>query len=228
MSEVKSLPPDQTPALTQAEVEKLLETKFEATYKKFEDQVKTEGENIKKDFLTFFGLFASFMAFLSIEIQLFKVRDDWRELLGVTSISFSFIVLFALVLNDVAIRKDNTSEEEAKKNGKVNSTKWTTRGWMYLFTLLFAGLGTLLLFQGGKVSSAKAIENFEKKIVADSSHISLKLLKIDSLTKSYNTLEIRVNELEQAGRQLNKDAIMLNEHLNKNQKVTNYIRESIK
>lgn len=129
------------------EVKTLLNVELENSVKIIKDDVIKEGQEIKRDFLTIFGLFASFVTFLSIEVQVFKNRDNILELIGITSISLSFVMFFALVINDIS--KDKSEWKDFLKP-------------TYIINISFAILGVLALYIGGDLSQNE-IKNIEKQ-----------------------------------------------------------------
>lgn len=132
------------------EVKVLLNNELETSVKSIKSDVVKEGQEIKRDFLTIFGLFASFVTFLSIEVQVFKNRDNILELIGITSISLSFVMFFALVINDIS--KDKSEWKDFKKP-------------TYVINIVFAILGVLALFIGGNLAKneIKDLQNQNKK-----------------------------------------------------------------
>jgi hypothetical protein len=115
------------------EVKELLKAELEQSVSTLKSEMKKESEDTKKDFLTFFGLFASFVTFLSIEIQLFKNSDNILELVGVSSLSLSFVMFFALILNEM-IKGDYQLKDLRKPK--------------YLINLAFLVVGVACLFFG--------------------------------------------------------------------------------
>lgn len=73
----------------------------EAT-RNLKNNIKKEGEDLKKDFIIIFGLFASFVSFLSIEVQIFKTEINIFQLIGISSLTISFIMFFAIVISDIS------------------------------------------------------------------------------------------------------------------------------
>jgi len=108
-------------------------------------ELKVEVQEIKKDFLIIFGLFASFVTFISINVQVFKNNDNTLELIGICSISLSFIIFFALIINGIVKQQLEWSDlirpayiinltfliigvafiacSEKRKNGLINELK---------------------------------------------------------------------------------------------------------
>ncbi len=128
------------------QVRKVFEVDLENAIVGLKKEVKMEGQEVKKDFLTFFGLFASFVTFLSIEVQVFKNKESVFELLGITSISLSFIMFFALVINDIA--KDKSEWKDFCKP-------------TYILNIVFAGIGIFFL-SFGEFKYKNRIEELEK------------------------------------------------------------------
>jgi hypothetical protein len=122
------------------EVKLLLKEELKTSVSEIKSDLTKESQETKKDFLTIFGLFASFVTFLSIEVQVFKNKDNVLELIGITSISLSFVMFFALVINDIS--KDKNEWSDFKKPS-------------YILNLLFAGVGILFLYIGATCSINK-------------------------------------------------------------------------
>ena len=155
------------------QVRTLLQGDLQTAVQGLKDEVKKEGQEIKKDFLTIFGLFASFVTFLSIEVQVFKNKDNVFELIGITSISLSFVMFFALVINDIA--KDKSEWKDFLKP-------------TYIFNAFFAVMGMIFLYIGG-TSSIHRIDNVEKQIKSDSTIISFQKIEIQTLQTKVVTLD---------------------------------------
>lgn len=150
----------------QEEVKALLQEELKTSVQTLKDEVKKEGQEIKKDFLTIFGLFASFVTFLSIEVQVFKNKDNVLELIGITSISLSFVMFFALVINDIA--KDKSEWKDFRKP-------------TYVMNSIFAIVGMIFLYIGG-TSSIKRLDIIEKQSKSDSTEINLLKSTVQQLT----------------------------------------------
>lgn len=123
---------------TKDEFLKLIEPGLKDLVEKSINEIKKENAEIKKDYLIIFGIFASFVTFISLEVQVFRNNDNIHELLGVSAISLSFILSFAFIINNIA-------------NGK---TKWTHL-WspISILTIIFLLLGIFFLFQKGSISN---------------------------------------------------------------------------
>lgn len=63
------------------------------------ESIRKEFQDLKKDFITVFGIFASFVTFLSVEIQIFKIVTDFWLLLGLSSFLLASILLFSFSIN---------------------------------------------------------------------------------------------------------------------------------
>lgn len=159
------------------QVRNLLQGDLQTAVQGLKDEVKKEGQEIKKDFLTIFGLFASFVTFLSIEVQVFKNKDNVFELIGITSISLSFVMFFALVINDIA--KDKSEWKDFQKP-------------TYIFNAFFAVMGMIFLYIGG-TSSIHRIDNIERQIKSDSTKISSQNKEIQDLQMKVETLDTLIN-----------------------------------
>lgn len=146
------------------EVKELLKAELEQSVSTLKSEMKKESEDTKKDFLTFFGLFASFVTFLSIEIQLFKNSDNILELVGVSSLSLSFVMFFALILNEM-IKGDYQLKDLQKPK--------------YLVNLAFLVVGVACLFSGSfretnRLSNLKARQHTDSVRVIE---LNLELIK---------------------------------------------------
>jgi hypothetical protein len=140
----------------QEEVKEFFKNEFENSISDLRKELKAESQDTKKEFLTFFGLFASFMTFLSIEVQIFKTNNNINEILGISILILSFLMFFAIVLNDIS--KD------------VNGFKFFNKP-MYVLTLVFLLFGCFLLYNGSSVSKKNDVlleQNTENKKTIDS------------------------------------------------------------
>ncbi|MEG0851132.1 MAG: hypothetical protein RSF34_19695 [Flavobacterium sp.] len=153
------------------EVKTLLNEELEISVTNIKSDVIKEGQEIKRDFLTIFGLFASFVTFLSIEVQVFKNRDNILELIGITSISLSFVMFFALVINDIS--KDKSEWKDFFKP-------------TYVMNIIFAILGVLALYIGGNLSKNE-IENLQKQN-------ELNKKEIIRIKKDIKKLEVKISK----------------------------------
>ena len=156
-----------------SDLRELLKSDFDDSVKKQKEEIKREGQEIKKDFLTIFGIFASFVTFLSIEVQVFKNKENVFELIGICSISLSFVMLFALIINDIA--KDKSEWSDLKKP-------------TYFLNLIFLVVGIVFLSIEG-TSSNKQIELLDNKSKSDSTEINLLKQNINQLTKENKYLD---------------------------------------
>jgi hypothetical protein len=66
------------------------------------NELRDEVRESKKDFLVMFGIFASFVTFLSVEIQIFKTLTSFWLLIGLSSFLLAGILIFALTLGNIA------------------------------------------------------------------------------------------------------------------------------
>jgi len=122
------------------QIKELLKEELKSSVSEIKLDLNKESHEIKKDFLTIFGLFASFVTFLSIEVQVFKNKDNILELIGITSISLAFVMFFALVINDIS--KDKSSWSDFKKP-------------TYVINMVFAVIGMIFLYIGATCSINK-------------------------------------------------------------------------
>lgn len=151
----------------------LFKDDFDKSVQTQKEEIKKEGQEIKKDFLTIFGLFASFVTFLSIEVQVFKNKDNVLELIGISSITLSFVMFFALVINDIA--KDKSEWKDFFKP-------------TYIFNLFFAVVGMIFLYIGG-TSSINRLDIIERQSKSDSTIINSHKVEIQTLNKKVETLD---------------------------------------
>lgn len=79
----------------------IVDSKVEETVNRYEE-IRKELADSKKDFITIFGIFASFVVFLSIEIQVFKTVSEFWLLMGLSSFILASVLLFALATQQVA------------------------------------------------------------------------------------------------------------------------------
>lgn len=156
-----------------SKIKELFKSDFDDSVLKQKEEIKKEGQEIKKDFLTIFGLFASFVAFLSIEVQVFKNRENVFELIGICSISLSFVMFFALIINDIT--KDKSEWSDFKKP-------------TYLFNMFFLIIGIIFL-SIGEITPNKRIDTLEDKIISDSTEINLLKQDIQQLTNKIEYLD---------------------------------------
>lgn len=155
------------------QIKELFKADFDNSVRTQKEEIKKEGQEIKKDFLTIFGLFASFVTFLSIEVQVFKNKDNVLELIGISSISLSFVMFFALVINDIA--KDKSEWKDFLKP-------------TYIFNLFFAVVGIIFLYIGG-TSSISRLDIIERQSNSDSTIINSQKVEIQTLNKKVETLD---------------------------------------
>lgn len=169
------------------EVKELFATELESAISSIKEEIKKESQDTKKDFLTFFGLFASFVTFLSIEVQLFKNNSNTYELIGVSSISLAFVMFFALILNDIS--KGVREFSDLKKPA-------------YIINTLFLFAGVACLFMGSSHEKNISTE-MQKNIKYDSLQIiTIKGEqlnsdnKVKSLDSSLKQTNIRLDSLK--------------------------------
>lgn len=159
------------------QLKELFKADFDNSVQIQKEEIKKEGQEIKKDFLTIFGLFASFVTFLSIEVQVFKNKDNVHELIGISCISLSFVMFFALVINDIA--KDKSEWKDFLKP-------------TYIFNLFFAVVGMIFLYIGG-TSSINRLDIIERQSKSDSTIINSQKIEIQTLNKKVETLDSLIN-----------------------------------
>lgn len=151
------------------DVKLLLNDELKTSVSEMKIELTKETQEIKKDFLTIFGLFASFVTFLSIEVQVFKNKDNVLELIGITSISLSFVMFFALVINDIS--KDKNEWSDFKKP-------------TYILNILFAVIGIISLYIGATCSISE-MDKIKNQTKQDS-------IQIVKLKQEMNTLKSKI------------------------------------
>lgn len=158
------------------QIKELLKEELKSSVSDIKRDLNKESQEIKKDFLTIFGLFASFVTFLSIEVQVFKNKDNVLELIGITSVSLAFVMFFALVINDIS--KDKSSWSDFKKP-------------TYVINMGFAVIGMLFLYIGATCSINK-VDNTILQVKKDSVNIVRLQKEIDQLrnTKKNTTVTV--------------------------------------
>lgn len=152
------------------QIKELLKEALTSSVSEIKSDLNKESQEIKKDFLTIFGLFASFVTFLSIEVQVFKNKDNILELIGITSVSLAFVMFFALVINDIS--KDKSDWSDFKKP-------------TYIINMAFAVTGILFLYIGATCSINK-VDQTILQVKKDSLNI-VRLEKEIKLIKSQKT-----------------------------------------
>lgn len=136
------------------EVKSLLSTELDSAITSVKATVAHESQETKKDFLTMFGIFVSFLTFISIEVQLFKTNNNISELIGLSSLFLAFMMLFALVLTHLS-KTELTFKDLFKP--------------IYIVTYTFIITGTILLINGNSI--AKDHRKLSKKIEANENEI---------------------------------------------------------
>lgn len=145
------------------QIKEILKEELKSSVSEIKLDLNKESQEIKKDFLTIFGLFASFVTFLSIEVQVFKNKDNVLELIGITSVSLAFVMFFALVINDIS--KDKSSWDDFKKP-------------TYLINMAFAIVGMLFLYIGATCSINKV-----DKTILQVKKDSIKIMRLEKELK---------------------------------------------
>lgn len=146
---------------------KQLEEIVDARVKGIEDKI----DRSKADFITVFGIFASIVTFLSIEIQFLRTVCDYYRLVGFTLIILGALVSFICVLQYIA--KTWIKSEETKKTIVE-----------FLLVLLLA---SVLIFTGITLATKHAGSEFECD--------NTKLIK--ELNNSNETLNKYINEVRE-------------------------------
>jgi len=139
----------------------------------FEKRLATNTTNL----ITVFGIFASIVTFLSIEIQIFKNICDPLRLLGFSLIVLASLVSFIFLLHVIANFWIN---EKAKEYPRI----------IIVFILLFFIGGIVLFFIGNDEVSCK--ENFIFQRYSDDFDRRQLDLEID-INSKLNNLELQFN-----------------------------------
>ena len=153
-----------------------------------QDDLKNAVQDVKKDFLVIFGLFASFVIFISVNIQVFKNNDNTFELIGISSISLSFIVFFALIINGIA-------------KGK---TEWRDfKNPAYTIDFIFLTMGIIFLSMGNS-QNTQTIKQLKEKTLTDSIQINSLQVDIKNLNdkvirtdSTFVKLQTQVNKIQE-------------------------------
>ena len=148
-----------------ADVKFLLQEELTAATESLKKDVKIEARDLKKDFLTIFGIFASFVTFLSIEVQVFKNTSDVFELIGICSLSLSFVMFFAIMLNEIA-----------KDKSELKNFKTPT----YLINLVFLIIGIIFILLGSSKIENR-MKSLEESKRTDSIYINNLNKKVEEL-----------------------------------------------
>lgn len=69
------------------------------------NSLKCELTNERLNNITIFGIFASLVTFLSVDIQIFKYIDNFWVLIGLTSFIASLMLLFVFCIHSIARNK---------------------------------------------------------------------------------------------------------------------------
>lgn len=72
--------------------------------------IKNETGDLKKDFIAIFGLFASLVTFLSVEVAIFKNITRFSLVMAVSMFFLSALLLFALTLQNIVKDRNSLSD----------------------------------------------------------------------------------------------------------------------
>ena|GEM_PF-6962781 len=92
-------------------------TNTPATY----GDLKQESKGIREDFILVFGLFASLLIFLSIEVQVFQKATRFAYIVGLSLFLLGSLQFFVLSLHNIVKDKD-----DIKKDYLKNPVLWIT------------------------------------------------------------------------------------------------------
>ncbi len=67
-----------------------------------ESIISLASDAVKKDFLVMFGIFASLITFVSVQIQIFSKIDGVLNLLGISCVTLAGLLLFAVTLANLS------------------------------------------------------------------------------------------------------------------------------
>jgi len=168
------------------EVKNLFTTELNSSVESLKSEIKKESQETKKDFLIIFGLFTSFVAFLSIEVQVFKNKDNVFEIIGISTISLSLIIFFALIITSIA-------KEKGEWKDFIKPA--------YIINFVFTIIGVVFLYFGGK-SSISRIDIIEKTGVKNNTQIESLILETSKNTDSLKTLDNLRHEITSINTQL--------------------------
>lgn len=136
-------------------------------------ELKVEVQEIKKDFLIIFGLFASFVTFISINVQVFRNNDNTLELLGICSLSLSFIIFFALIINSIVKQE----------------LVWSDfRRPTYIINLIFLIIGVIFITYSEKRKNG-IIEELKQSSIKDS-------LKVNELMRTIEKHQTSIDKFD--------------------------------
>lgn len=156
----------------QDEVRKILQNELSTATRNLKYKIKKEGEDLKKDFIIIFGLFASFASFLSIQVQVFKTNESVYELIGITALTVAFVLFFAITISDIAKGKNNWKDIIKP---------------LYILTFIFITIGIYFIKAG------KTDEQIKFKI---SEKLSRDSIIIESLNNKLKVLDVKIRLID--------------------------------
>jgi hypothetical protein len=156
----------------QDEVRKILQNELSTATRSLKNKIKKEGDDLKKDFIIIFGLFASFASFLSIQVQVFKTNDSVYELIGITALTVAFVLFFAITISDIAKGKNNWSDIIKP---------------LYILTFIFIIIGIYFIKAG------KSEEQIKYKV---SEKLSRDSIIIESLNNKLRILDVKIIQMD--------------------------------
>lgn len=74
------------------------------------DELHEESRGIREDFIVIFGLFASFLIFLGIEVQVLQKAPRFSMLVGLSCFMLGAVLAFALAMHGIVKGKDRIND----------------------------------------------------------------------------------------------------------------------
>jgi hypothetical protein len=149
----------------------------------FKETISKETNETKKDFMIIFGLFASFVTFISLNVQVINKTTDIYELVGVCLISISLIFIFAATIHHT------THDRKTFKD-------FFSAPIIVSIILLIIGFSTL--YYGGFKNSVK-LQDHEKANVKTIDSLSTELNKLKNfdlnLQTQFDTVNLKINQI---------------------------------
>lgn len=154
------------------EVRKIFQNDLSSATRNLKNKIKKEGDDLKKDFIIIFGLFASFASFLSIQVQVFKTNESVYELIGITALTVAFVLFFAITISDIAKEKNNWRDIIKP---------------LHILTFIFIIIGIYFIKAGKTEEQIKY--KFSEKLSRDS-------IIIESLNNKLRTLDVKIRQMD--------------------------------
>lgn len=130
---------------TQSLINKQVAEQVNDDLKSFKDTLATD----KASLISVFGLFASIVSFLLVQVQVFKYICSVEKIIGLSIIMISSLLFLNLSLHDIACKWIN-------KEIKINY-------FLYIVVLIFLFIGAVLSFYGNEaVCTAEKTNNLNQ------------------------------------------------------------------